>query len=65
MLCAGAGNSSGKNLASLADELSELCRILVVDEINLVCAENADLLSSANNRTLRAYCGILGSIHFH
>ena len=44
---AGTGDSSGKNLAALADELSQLCAVLVVNIGNLVCAENADLLSSA------------------
>ena len=53
MLCAGAGNSSGKNLSALADELAKLCGILIVDELNLVCTENANLLSSAHQGTGR------------
>ena len=63
MLCAGARNSSGQDLAALADELSQLCGILVVDEINLICTENADLLSSAYDGTLRACRGVFSSIH--
>jgi hypothetical protein len=64
MLCAGSGNSSGKYFSTFTDELSELCGILVVDKINLVSAENANFLSSADNGTLRAYCCVFSSIHF-
>ena len=42
-----AGNSAGKDLASLADELLELCAVLVIDEFNLVLAGNANLFSLA------------------
>ena len=51
MLRTGAGYSSGRDLATLADKLSQLSRILVVNKINLVCAENADFLSSSRHRT--------------
>ena len=61
VLCASTGNSSGKDLAALADELAELCGILVVDEINLVCTENANFLSSAHCGTRRTNY-VLGSI---
>ena len=53
MLCAGSRDSSGKDLAALADELAELCGILIIDEIYLVCTENANLLSSAHHGTGR------------
>jgi hypothetical protein len=53
MLCAGTADSSGKDLAALADELAELSGILVVDICNLIGAENANLLSSANNGARR------------
>ena len=43
-----AGNTSGKDLCSLGNELSELCNILVIDCLNLVLAEDANLLSSVN-----------------
>jgi hypothetical protein len=46
MNCAGSGDSSGKNLAALADELAELCAVLIIDKCNLVCTENANLFSS-------------------
>ena len=39
---AGAGNTAGKDLASLADELAKFCGVLVVDGRVLVCAELAD-----------------------
>ena len=64
MLSAGAGNSSGKDLSSLADELSEFVAVLVINEIHLVRTENADLFSSAVHRTCRTDCrGCFCSIH--
>jgi len=45
---AGAGYASGEDLCSLGNELSELCNILVIDCLNLVLAEDANLLSSVN-----------------
>jgi hypothetical protein len=50
---ASAGHSSGQDLAALADELAELSGILVIDISNLIGAENANLLSSANNGARR------------
>ena len=47
VLSAGTGHTAGQDLAALADELAELVGILVVDEVDLVCAEDADLLSLA------------------
>ena len=41
-----AGNTSGEDLCSLGNELSELCNVLVIDSLNLVLAEDANLLSS-------------------
>jgi len=49
MLCAGTADSSGKDLAALADELAKLCGILVIDELDLVRTENADLLLSTHH----------------
>ena len=43
---AGTGNASGEDLCSLGNELSELSNILVVNSLNLVLAEDANLLSS-------------------
>lgn len=45
MLSAGAGDSSGKDLAALADKLAKLCGILVIYIIGMVGTEDADLLS--------------------
>ena len=42
VLCAGAGHAAGKDLAALADELSELVRLFIVDRA-LFLAEQADL----------------------
>ena len=47
MLCTSSGDSSGKNLAALGNELSELCGILIVDISNLALAEYANLFSLA------------------
>ena len=41
-----AGNTSGEDLRSLGNELSELCGILVIDIVHLILAEDANLLSS-------------------
>ena len=57
-----AANTSGEDLCSLGNELSELCNVLVIDLRNLVLAEDANLLSSV----VLAVCGTLSivSIHF-
>ena len=59
---AGAGYTSGEDLSSLGNELSELCYILVIDSVNLILAEDANLLSSVH-RTEGAL--ILVSIHLN
>jgi hypothetical protein len=64
MLGAGSGNSSGKDLSALTDELSELCGILVVNEVYLVSTENANLFSSAHHGTGRTN-NVLGFIVIH
>ena len=43
---AGAGNTSGEDLCSLGNELSELSNVLIIDSLYLVLAEDANLLSS-------------------
>ena len=58
---AGAGNTSGEDLRSLGNELSELSYVLVIDSVNLVLAEDANLLSLVH-RTERSALGIV-SIH--
>ena len=57
-----AANTSGEDLCSLGNELSELCYILVIDLGYLVLAEDANFLSSVS----RTECGTLCivSIHF-
>ena len=56
-----AGNSSGKDLSSLGHELSELSYILVINSVNLILAEDANLLSSV----VLAECGTLSIVSFH
>ena len=45
---AGTGYASGEDLSSLGNKLSELCYVLVVDSVNLILAEDANLLSSVH-----------------
>ena len=59
---AGAGNTSGEYLRSLGNELSELCYVLIIDAINIVLTEDANLLSSVH-RTEGGALRIV-SIHF-
>ena len=49
VLSAGAGDAAGKDLAALADELSQLAGFLVVDIIDLICAEYANFFSLAES----------------
>ena len=46
VLCTGAGNAAGKDLCALGDELSQLRNVLVIDAVNLVRTEDANLLFS-------------------
>ena len=61
MKSAGAGYTSGEDLSSLGDELSELSYVLVIDSVNLVLAEDANLLSSVHRTEARA----LSIVSFH
>ena len=54
VLCAVAGDSSRKNLASLRDVSLELSGILVIDRLCLRAAEYADLSSSADSCSSRS-----------
>ncbi len=46
MKSAVAANTSGEDLSSLGNKLSELSYILVIDSLNLILTEDANLLSS-------------------
>ena len=61
MKSASAGYTSGEDLSSLGDELSELSYVLVINTVNLVLAEDANLLSSVHRTESRALCIV--SIH--
>ena len=61
MKSASAGNTSGEDLCSLGNELSELCYILVIDLGYFVLAEDANFLSSV----VLAECGTLIFVSFH
>ena len=56
-----AANTSGEDLSSLGNELSELCYILVINIGYLVLAEDANLLSSVH----RAKSGTLSIVSIH
>ena len=56
-----AANTSGEDLCSLGNELSELCNILVIDTVNLILAEDANLLSSV----VLTECGTLSIVSIH
>ena len=62
MLSAAAGYAAGENLRSLGDELSQAKRILVVNVVDLICAEGANLSAAARivlgrKGALRTLCG--------
>ena len=59
--CASAGYTSGKDLCSLGNELSELSNILIIDSLNLVLAEDTNLLSSV----VRTESGALRFVSLH
>ena len=61
MKSAVAAYTSGEDLSSLRNKLSELSDILVVDAVNLVLAEDANLLSSM----VLTECGTLCIVSFH
>ena len=59
VLSAGAGNTAGKDLSALADELSQLAGFLIIDVIDLVCAEYANLFSLAESVSALSARGFL------
>ena len=59
---ASAGNTSGEDLCSLGNKLSELSNVLVIDLGYLVLAEDANLLSSVHRTESGTLCIV--SIHF-
>ena len=61
MKSAVAGNTSGEDLSSLGNKLSELSYVLVIDSLNLILAEDANLLSSV----VRTEGGALCIVSFH
>ena len=65
VLCASAGDAARMNLASLADELAQSLGVLIINVSDLVCAENANLLSLIAIEGARGTSGVLGSIHLN
>ena len=55
---AGAGNTSGKYLCALRDELSELSNVFIIDIVYLILTEDANLLSSVHGAVSGALCVI-------
>ncbi len=58
MLCASTGDSARENLGSLGYALAKSCNVLIVDMLDLVCAELTDLLLLASLELL-----LLLSVH--
>ena len=68
MLCAGTGDSSGKNLSSLGDESREGLYISVYGELIVrLRAESANLLLSADGSLSRSFAALalVGFIKSH
>ncbi len=67
VLSAGAGNTAGKDLAALADELAEAGCILVIDVADVFFAEDANLSAATVSvcRTSCARCALLGRLSIH
>jgi hypothetical protein len=67
MLSAGAGNTAGKDLAALADELAKARCILVIDVADVLLAEDANLSAAAVSvcGTSCARCALLGRLSIH
>lgn len=61
------GNSSGKDLRALAYALLKSGNVLVIDVLDLICTENADLSMTLIGLTegLVALCGSLSLIVIH
>ena len=47
-----AANTSGEDLCSLGDELSELSNVLIIDSVHLVLAEDTNLLPSVHGTVI-------------
>ena len=56
-----AGYTSGEDLCSLGNELSKLCNILIINSVNLILTEDANLLSSV----VLTESGTLVLVSFH
>ena len=65
MLCAGAGDSSGEDLRTLGDILSQTGYVLVIDLVDVICAELADFLLSAYRRAVGLGSVSFGSLFIH
>ncbi len=67
MLCASAGNTAGKDLAALADELAKAGCILVIDVADVLLAEDANLSATAVSvcGTSCAGCALLCGLSIH
>ena len=43
---AGAGHTAGQNLSQLGNETAKLCDVLVIDGLDLINAENANIFAA-------------------
>ena len=57
------GDTSGKNLRSFGEILSQSCDVLIVDVFNLFGAEKANFLLSAGTERLLDFLDFFGTIY--
>ena len=65
VISAAACYSSGKDLSALGDILSQASDVLVIDLVDMIRAELADLLLSAHSRAKRLGSVSFGSLSIH
>ena len=67
VLSAGAGNTAGKDLAALADELAKAGSVLVINVADVLLAEDANLSATTVSvcGTSCARCALLGRLSIH
>lgn len=62
MVCAGAGNTAGKDLCALGNKAAEFCNVFVIDGIDFIDAEAADLPAALASARAAFSVGTVGSI---
>ena len=63
MARAGTGHTTGQNLASFGNEPAKLCNILIIDHIDLVDAEIANLFAALAATTVFSFRSLVSFGH--